>query len=446
LSARALEEGEAPPEGVAVEVEGTGATREDQGFVGFDLVRVRGAPEVRVEVTVRNDAEAARTRTLTLRIGEDEVARRLLPVPGGGSASATFEVEVPRGGAWLTVRFEGRDAFAADDRLEAWLAPPLRPSVLVVRGAAVRPYTRAVIEAMAGDLDLEASGSVAAKDLLRAAPRDVTLVDGVALPAGSLRPGAWIFLAPLGGDLPFDVGEALEEPIVWRTAPDHPLLLDVDLATAYVARAQPLSGPGLEGLAEADGKIVVGEGAREGIRYVALGLDPEESDLPVRTALPLLVRNAIRRLAAAPSDPFRPFYRPGERLRPRRPLPSGPDVLVSWDDTERRAHLEVEGKGLEIPAGATGRVEIRAPASPDGGTWRGRTAFVDLDPERTIRPVRPPGARPPPSPPASEPRVRWRRALVAVAILALLLDVLVVLGGGGGRARPGELAPPSALT
>jgi hypothetical protein len=268
----------------------------------------------------------------------------------------------------------------------------------------------------------------------------VYVVDGASLPDGALRPGAWLFLAPLEGALPFTVGDPLARPLVWRTEPDHPLVRELDLGGAYVVRGYPVQGEGVRALAEADGRIVLAEGERNGVRYVAVGLDPEGSDLPLRAALPLLVRNAVRRLAAQPTRPLAPLYRAGGSLRPRLALPHGPDARIAVGGRELAARLPVEGRAWQVPAGLAGEAEIRTRA-PGGAAWTGRTAFVDLDPERTIRPARPARAEPPPGRVHGPAHARWRRALLVLAGLFLLADLALM----AGRRRPSsKLAEASA--
>src|SRR4030095_11987454 len=91
------------------------------------------------------------------------------------------------------------------------------------------------------------------------------------------------------------------------------------------------AGDDTRSLAYVEGDAVVAEGDRRGLRWIAFGLDPEGSDLPLRAALPVLLQNAVVRLAAGPRSPLRPFYRLGEAVRPRVPIPGGGPFEISTE-------------------------------------------------------------------------------------------------------------------
>jgi hypothetical protein len=303
------------------------------------------------------------------------------------------------------------------------------------------------VEALVADgtVDASRSGFVHARDLAAAAPRDVVLVDGVPLPEGALRPGAWIFLAPLGGPLPFEAGAPIEDPLVWRTAGDHPVVADLDFRRAFAARAWPLSGAGLEPLAFAGGEPVAAEGEARGVRYVVLGLDPEASALPVQAALPLFVRRALLRLWRGTRGALAPLYHTDDPLRPAADLPGGPAALVAWSGPatdpvlaaaargREAARIAPEGTAWRVPPGASGRATVTTRGDPP---WEGRTAFFDRDPGRTVVPARPPAAPPPPAAAPAAAPAAWRRGLLAAALLLLLADVgLVWVARRGNAAR-----------
>ena len=219
----------------------------------------------------------------------------------------------------------------------------------------------------------------------------------------------------------------------------------MDLSTAYVARAFPLRGGGVRALASVEADAVVAEGEVEGRRWLAFGLDPDGSDLPLRAALPVLLRNAVRRLGEAPISPLAPVYRTGVPVAPRAP------VLDAEIALER-----------ERPAGGAGPVAARwrparwAPDAPgdvvaatDGAyALRVRTAdgrrlvagVAPLDRALDVRPARGVAVPPPPAaPPEEDPAARWLRWLLVAAGGALLLDL--VLGTFGGR----KVAPAPRL-
>jgi hypothetical protein len=435
LSARAW----SAPEGTDLALEGVGAADDDQGLVDLAVGPVAGSERMRVTVAVHNDAPRVARRTVALRGERLEAQVRELTLEPGGRAEVAFDVLVPRGGAHVQVELDGRDAFARNDRVEAVLAGPLRPSVLAVHGGqGLRPYTAAALEALGDRIDREASGAVAVAELAGARARDVTLVDGVALPPELLRPGAWIFLAPLAGTLPFEVGPAVQQPLVWRALAGHPLVLDLDLADAWLSRGTPLKpAPDVVGLAFASAdEPVLAEGQRAGVRWVALGLETEGSDLPVRAAFPLLVRNAIVRLARAPAEALPPFVRAGDPLRARLPLPGGPEARVAWPDGPTVEAPLTPEVGPQAPFRGLGLVTVRTQGSGDEVV--GRTAVVDLDAERTIRPARPAAVPPPPREAPAEPPWALCLALLAAALLALdlLLTRATRAALGGASAGP----------
>ncbi len=390
---------------------GAGTASDDQGIVDERVVPAPDGARWTLGFTVRNYAREARTRSVVVSWADGRAfERREATLPARGTADVRFDVLPPKDGAFVTARLEGADAFASNDLAAAWLSPFPRPSVLVVHAGKPRPFVAAVLAAMGDSIDRERSGWVPRTDFAAAPPRDVTVFDGVAPPTGSWREGAYVVLAPFGDpaawgeDAPFRPGRSVVEPLVWRAEEGHPLLRGVDLSTAYVAKGTTIAAGGAAaGLAFVEGDPVVAEGERGAVRWIAFGLDPEGSDLPLRAALPVLVKNAIRRLATAPTAPMRPFYRAGEQLRPRLPIPGeGPFVLEMREASAAALRasvprLDPDSDAPAAPRGPPRSIEVRV-----GDRVVARTASVDLDPARDITPVR--EASTPPAPGAGPSR------------------------------------------
>ena len=466
---------EAPPDAGDVEFATAGRASEDLGFVDEGAAPAPDGRGSRARFVVRNFGALATKAHVnaTWRGGDGKPVHEVdLDLAPGAEADVVVDATPPKDGGVLVAEVApaagGRDAFAANDAAALAIAPVARPSVLVVHGGTPRPFVRALLEAMENAVDREASGFVSAADFASATPRDLVIFDGAAPPTGTSGGNAiWLAPFPAGVAAPFRLGRTLTEPLVWRAAAEHPLLRGVDLSTAYVARATTIVGEGVEGLAFVEGEAVLAEGGAPGARYVVLGLDPEGSDLPVRAALPILLKNAIRRLSIVPAAPLPPFVRAGARLAPKAPL-GGPWNLefegvgarpVSAREFRRvrgRSQASVPMPGLPLPEGAPWLVptlspDAPGPAAPPGGPFvvtlrdpasgavrQGtRTVTVDLDRRRDIRPARPESPLPAPLPLRPEDsESRWGRLLLAFAGGLLVVDAALGLVGRRKVARP----------
>lgn len=448
---------------------GAGSASDDQGIVDMSIAPAADGIRSSVRFRVKNFAAEPRKRKVrvALRGAATPMKEEEIEIPAGGTVDVKLDVLPPREGGVLEARLQGADlggpdAFDRNDVAALVLPAGRRPSILVVHGGAPRPFVRAVLDALGDAVDRDHSGFVTGAEVERAAPRDVTIVDGTSVPAAAIARGAWIFLAPFPDAAsttgwPFAPGHAVKDPLVWRTDAASPLLRGVDLSTAYVARATTLVGEGVHGLAFAEGAPVVGEGTAGTVRWMAFGLDADGSDLPLRAALPILLRNAIRRMGEAPLTPLKSFYRAGEPVAPRAPWAEAKALSVATEPLtpypKSRREREAVAKAVESGARPTATPEdpldAAAPArpAPQGGPWLATvlaggeplasTAYVDLDPERDVTPARsatsPPSPAPPPVPDAS---ARWFRWLLGVACALLLLDLVA-----GALARRKLAAP-----
>ncbi|EYF08979.1 vWA domain-containing protein [Chondromyces apiculatus] len=128
---------------------------------------------------------------------------------------------------------------------------------------------------------------------------DVTIFDGVT-PNVAPGSGSLLYLNPTGTNVPFEVSkEVADDDPNYRLGFDeldakHPILRYTSLSDVNVARAHVLKG-------EKEDKVVASsykgplllQGRRAGVKFVALGMDIRESDLPLRISWPLLLLNTI---------------------------------------------------------------------------------------------------------------------------------------------------------
>ena len=127
---------------------------------------------------------------------------------------------------------------------------------------------------------------------------DVTIFDSVAPPLAQ-GSGSVLYLNPTGTGLPFEVGKEIEADAQGPVGLDeidakNPLVRYTSMNDVQIGRAHVLKG-------EPDDKVVaksfkgplILQGRRSGSKFVAIGFDIRESDLPLRIAWPLFLINTI---------------------------------------------------------------------------------------------------------------------------------------------------------
>jgi hypothetical protein len=129
---------------------------------------------------------------------------------------------------------------------------------------------------------------------------DVTIFDNVAPPVAP-GSGGVLYLNPTGTDVPFEIGKLVEsdEKKDDRLGFDvldakSPLLRYTALSDVNIARGHVLKGTKEDKIVAASYKgALLLQGRRAGAKFVALGFDIRESDLPMRIAWPLFLLNTI---------------------------------------------------------------------------------------------------------------------------------------------------------
>ena len=232
-----------------------------------------------VELSLLGDETLVDLTKLRLKPGER------LPrfYPNLSGASRTLEAKLhPIGGSI--------DVLPADDHAYALLPERRRAKVLVVT-----PGNTYLEAALLLDEYLDVQLVTPQQWVARASsPQkiDVVIFDG-ATPAEPPRAHA-IYLDPRGPGSPVKIEGEIAHPGFDRIDRKHPVvrwtaLDDVNIAKGRKLAPQP--GDKVVGASE-QGPILV-TGQRNGFKFVAMGFDTRDSDLPLRVAWPLLLLNSI---------------------------------------------------------------------------------------------------------------------------------------------------------
>ncbi|MBK8256387.1 MAG: VWA domain-containing protein [Polyangiaceae bacterium] len=220
-----------------------------------------------------------------VRLKGNEKLPRFYPNLSG--ASRTLEAK-------LTLAEGGRDALPADDHAFALLPERRRARIQVVTTGNMFLEAALLLDEYLDVTTVPPSGYPAKGNY------DVTIFDNVA-PAVAQGSGGLLYLNPSGDKTPFTVEkEVLDNDPNSRLGFDEvdtksPLVRYLSLGEVNVGRAHPIKG-------EKEDKVVARsyrhgalllQGRRPGNKFVALGFDIRESDLPLRIAWPVLLLNII---------------------------------------------------------------------------------------------------------------------------------------------------------
>ncbi len=264
--------------------------------------------------------------------------------------------------AHLAPLASSKDELPADDRAYALLPERRRAKVLVVTPG--NTYLEAAL-LLDEYLDVQiASPREYAEKIAPALSagiqrQDVVVFDG-ATPADLPRAHA-IYLDPRGPGSPVKVENELKSPGFDKIERKHPIvrwtaLDDVNIAKGHKLVPQP--GDKVVG-ASVDGPILV-TGQRGGYKFVAMGFDVRDSDLPLRVAWPLLLLNSVNFFTDEDSQ-YISSFRTGDVWRvpvvtqtgqAKLKTPAGNEVLVPVH--EGRAVYLGEHAGFYELAGAEG--------------------------------------------------------------------------------------------
>lgn len=247
---------------VMLEVTNTGDTPED------------------IELTLSGDGQPVDITKLRLKPGER------LPrfYPNLSGASRTLEAK-------LGLLDGTQDDLPADDRAYALLPERRRAKVLVVTTGNTYLEAALLLDEYL-DVTQLTPEAYAKRFPTGAVGFDTILFDGVT-PLEAPRANA-IYLDPRGPGSPVKVLGEIKQPGFDHVDRKHPIVRFLALDTVNVARGHKLQAEPSDRVvgASQEGPILVA-GTRGGYKFVALGFDVRESDLPLRVAWPLFLVDTV---------------------------------------------------------------------------------------------------------------------------------------------------------
>jgi hypothetical protein len=289
-----------------------GDASQNQGVTALSLVPKEGSTQLFVQIM--NAATVTQTRRLDLSVDDEPWTARSVTV-GPGAATEVFVDDVPLGARVIQAALGGEDSLAADD--SAWVVN--RASVpghvlLVTPGnkfleLALSLLPNVVLYTVAPDAYQPGA-------LLDGQQPDVTIFDG-GIPAAlyeNLPGGSLMLIAPPVSSSLVEVRGVATEPQITSGAQGgtpvvaagqaavDPLLRYADLGSAHISRAARIGLPEwARPLVMSDKGPLLVAGEQAGRKVVVSAFDFHDSDLPLQTSFPLLIRNLITYLLPPPA-------------------------------------------------------------------------------------------------------------------------------------------------
>ncbi|HKP53496.1 MAG TPA: VWA domain-containing protein [Chloroflexia bacterium] len=267
-------------------------------------------------VQVANSADITVTRRIDVSVDEAPWNARTIDV-GPGATQEVIIPDVPLGARVLEASLAGHDVLTFDDRAWTVNRASVPANVLLVTSGS------RFLEAALSLLPTVTLYKIAPEDYTPSAginggPFDLTVFDSI-VPTSTLStlPGGNLLFVglPTSNQL-FNVSGAITNPIPLVSQsfdpslpsqesaynPREPLMRFVDAASLKVARASLVAVPpwGRQVLGSDKGPLIIA-GESAGRKVAALTFDLKDSDLPLQTAFPLLMRNLVSYLIPDPA-------------------------------------------------------------------------------------------------------------------------------------------------
>ncbi len=270
-----------------------------------------------------------------LRLQPGERLPRFYPQLSG--ASRTLEAK-------LALADGSHDSLPADDHAYALLPERRRAKVLVVSAGNTYLEAALLLDEYLDVTDVAPAGYPAA---VAKGGWDAVVLDGVT-PAEMPKTNA-LYLDPRGPGSPVAVGEALKQPGFDKVDRKHPavrfLALD-DVNVSQGHKLTPQAGDKVLGASDGGASPLLVAGTRGGFRFVAMGFDVRDSDLPLRTAWPLFIVDCINWFTDEDAQ-YLSTFRTGEVWR----IPVAPGVTQATvklpDGTTQTAPVH-EGRAIML--------------------------------------------------------------------------------------------------
>jgi len=279
-----------------VSVLACGLPRDNTGITGF-AVRARADNPFELQGMLRVARYGSTPATAEIRILlDDELFDVVVMDLSPGEETIRSFSYVHAGGRLLRAKLTAADALMADNEAVAVLPPVRRKRVLLVSGGDL--FLESVLEAQLwSDVSV-----IQPSDWSGETTADLVVFDQYV--PNTIPPVPTLFVYPARDSALWTVGPTLVAPLVSDLDEDNDLLRHVNLRNCTFGRAQQIvAKQPAEALAASFEHPLVMYWSRDYSDVLMFAMDIHQSDLPWRTAFPILMQNALNILGGAAAAP-----------------------------------------------------------------------------------------------------------------------------------------------
>ncbi len=360
----------------------------NQGITALSLEQRAGTLQLFAQVV--NSDNVTVTRRLDLTVDDVPWTARTLSLAPGTTQQLILD-DVPLAARVVQAALSGQDKLDLDDR--AWTVNRASAPANVLMVTSGNKFLELALSLLPSvTLYKVAPGDYKPSDKINGLPVDLTIFDA-GTSADTLKhppPGNLLMIAPEISNPVITVTGIITEPVPSTTAADNtdsssstadqgsrdPLLRFVEMAPVHISKAVHLETPawGRTILSSDKGPLIVA-GESQNRKLAALAFDLHDSDLPLQTAFPLLMRNLITYLLPDPTGGLPAEVSPGAPVGIEA-LSSQVDKIVVEDPTARELSYPVKAGQGRVAFAETAQPGVYYVSQYAGGQLIGQEAFA----------------------------------------------------------------------
>jgi Ca-activated chloride channel homolog len=298
-----------PPEGLL-----ESAIPTNQGITALEITERAGSPNS-LFVQVANSGSLTVTRRVEVEVDNSPWEARTLEL-GPGQTLATDIRDLPAGARVIGAKLAGTDEFALDD--QAWVVSRSNAPINVLLVSEGNRFAEVALQLLTGvTLYRVPPDSYTPDAQVNGRPFDITVIDaGVPVTVlATLSQTNLLVFAPLGTFHGISVTGTIANPLPRAPSAqqegDGPLLDVAGLSNIQIARASAIRADGSRDLLSSDKGSLIMLTERDGFKVVTVAFALADSDLPLQSAFPILMRDLVNLLRPDAQLDFPTAVNPG---------------------------------------------------------------------------------------------------------------------------------------